>query len=64
MARRISNGKIVEIDPMFDGHLEKRVKDMTPKEKLDWLWMQMVFKFQAKQVEFLPKRDKDKSANI
>ncbi|MEO8211419.1 MAG: hypothetical protein ABI840_12745 [bacterium] len=40
------NGK--EIDPMFDGHLEKPLSKMTPKEKLDYLWMQMMFKWQIR----------------
>jgi hypothetical protein len=35
----------VEIDPMFDGHLEKPLSKMTPKEKLDYLWLQMMFKW-------------------
>jgi len=40
------NGK--EIDPMFDGHPEKPLSKMTPKEKLDYLWLQMVFKWQIR----------------
>lgn len=40
------NGKI--IDPMFDGHLEKPLSKMTPKEKLHYIWIQMVFKWNLK----------------
>jgi len=40
------NGK--EIDHMFDGHPEKPLSKMTPKEKLDYLWLQMVFKWQIR----------------
>ncbi len=31
----IKNNK--KIDPDFDGHLEKKIKDMSPKEKLDYI---------------------------
>ena len=30
-----------KIDPLFDGHLEKRLKDMTPEEKLLYLSRQI-----------------------
>ncbi len=26
------------VDPQFDGHLDREWKDLTPDEKLDWLW--------------------------
>jgi hypothetical protein len=39
------NGKV---DPMFDGHLEKPLSKMTPKEKLHYIWIQMVFKWNLK----------------
>lgn len=35
-----------EVDPMFEGHLEKRIRDMTPKEKLIYLWDMMQFKYE------------------
>jgi len=41
--KKYKNGKL--IDPMFDGHLEKPLSKMTPKEKLDYLWLQMMFKW-------------------
>ncbi len=41
------NGKI--IDPMFDGHLEKPLSKMTAKEKLHYIWLQMVFKWKLKE---------------
>lgn len=31
----IKNNKL--INSKFDGHLEKRIKDMNPKEKLDYI---------------------------
>ena len=37
-----------EIDQMFDGHIEKPLSEMSPKEKLDYLWMQMMFKWQIR----------------
>lgn len=33
---------------MFDGHIEKPLSQMTPKEKLDYLWLQTVFKWKVK----------------
>ncbi len=49
MSRKINpvNGK--EIDPMFDGHLEKPLSKMTPGEKLEYIWMQMEFKWWAEK---------------
>ena len=32
------------IDKYFDGHLEKPLREMTPKEKLDYIWKQMYLK--------------------
>ena len=32
-------------DKMFDGHLEKELKDMTPKKKLLYLSMQIDLKY-------------------
>jgi hypothetical protein len=32
------------IDKDFDGHLEKPLKDMTTKEKLDYIWSQIELK--------------------
>lgn len=37
-----------EIDPMFDGHLEKPLSSMTPREKIDYLWLQMMFKWKIR----------------
>lgn len=34
--------KIIHRD--FDGHLEKELKDMTPKEKLDYIWQMIELK--------------------
>jgi hypothetical protein len=47
-----------EIDPMFDGHLEKPLSKMSPKEKLDYLWLQMMFKWQIRD-----RKKVDKSEN-
>ena len=35
-------------DPMFDGHLEKPLSKMTPREKLKYLWLQTEFKWKIK----------------
>ncbi|HMS35502.1 MAG TPA: hypothetical protein PKC91_15580 [Ignavibacteria bacterium] len=48
MSKKINPVNGVEIDPMFDGHLEKPLSKMTPKEKLDYLWMQTVFNWEVR----------------
>ena len=40
--------KIKKPDPMFDGHLERPLSKMTPKEKLEYLWLQMEFKYKIR----------------
>lgn len=30
-----------EVDPLFDGHLERGILDLTPTERLDWIWESM-----------------------
>jgi hypothetical protein len=40
------NGK--EIDPLFDGHLEKPLSKMSPREKIYYLWLQMEFKYRIR----------------
>lgn len=35
-------------DKMFDGHLERPVSKMTPKEKIDYLWSVMEFKYKIR----------------
>ncbi len=37
--------KIKKTDPLFDGHIENPLSGMTPKEKLQYLWLQMEFKY-------------------
>ena len=57
MSKKINpiNGK--EIDPIFDGHLEKPLSKMSPKEKLDYLWMQIMFKWQIRNRKMVPKKN-------
>lgn len=33
------SNKIEKIDPLFDGHLEKTILQMTPTERMDYLLM-------------------------
>jgi hypothetical protein len=47
-------------DPMFDGHLEKPVSKMTPKEKIHYIWLQMQFKHDIKNKEFKNKGTSNK----
>jgi hypothetical protein len=47
-----------EVDPMFDGHLEKPLSEMTVDEKLDWIWEGMQLLWAGKQA-----REKATSGN-
>lgn len=48
-----------EIDQMFDGHIEKPLSEMSPKEKLDYLWMQMMFKWQIRNRVIVSRKKKE-----
>ena len=48
MNKKINPVNGVEIDPMFDGHIDKPLLQMTPKEKLDYLWLQTVFNWKVR----------------
>jgi hypothetical protein len=49
------------IDPLFDGHPEKTLRQMTPKEKLNYLWLQMEFKFAVRNRQIKYYKDLNKS---
>ena len=59
MSKKINPVNGVEIDPMFDGHIEKPLSMMTPKEKLQYLWMQMEFKWKIRNRVFIEKKESD-----
>lgn len=53
-----NNKKSTETDPLFDGHLEKDVTKMSPKEKLLYLSLQIQFRhFIKTKVKKVPKKD-------
>lgn len=62
MQKKINPVTGKEIDPMFDGHLEKPLSKMTPKEKLEYLWMQMEFKWAVRSRKFTGKKSAGKEA--
>ena len=39
-------------DILFNGHLEKPVSKMTPEEKINYLWLQMEFKYHIGKRKF------------
>lgn len=49
--------KFKNIDPMFDGHLEKPLSKMNPKEKLQYLWLQMEFMYAIKNRKIILNKD-------
>lgn len=61
MSKKINPISGKEIDPMFDGHLEKPLSKMTPKEKIDYLWMQMMFKWQIRNRKLISKEKSSKN---
>jgi len=44
------------VDPMFDGHLEKPISKMTPREKIYYIWLCMKFKFDIKDRVIIKKK--------
>jgi hypothetical protein len=52
MSKKIINSNI---DPMFDGHLEKPLSKMTSREKLYYLWLQMEFKYSIRNGKIMKK---------
>lgn len=55
MNQKSSNEKVRKPDPMFDGHIEKPLSSMTPGEKLDYIWLQMMFRWKIRSRIKLPK---------
>jgi hypothetical protein len=51
------NGK--DIDPKFDGHPEKSFKEMTPREKIYYLWLQMEFRYAIRNRKIIPNKKKE-----
>lgn len=45
-------------DPMFDGHLEKPLGKMTPRQKIHYLWLQMEFMYKIRNRKKITKRNK------
>lgn len=46
-----------KIDPLFDGHIEKPLSRMTPREKLHYLWLQTEFRYIIKNRKIISKKD-------
>lgn len=42
------------VDPAFDGHLERPLLDLTPDERLDWIWETMQLVRQARRLSDAP----------
>lgn len=40
--------KLESISSLFNGHLEKPLSKMTPREKLDYLLLQMEFRYKIR----------------
>lgn len=57
MKKRIRRNKT---DTLFDGHLEKPISKMNAEEKINYLWLQMEFKYHIEKSKFykiVPKGD-------
>lgn len=48
-----------KIDPMFDGHHEKSILEMSPEERLDYLWTLIEFSEIVKNRKIISKKDSD-----
>ncbi|MEO8513990.1 MAG: hypothetical protein ABI543_10550 [Ignavibacteria bacterium] len=51
----MEKSKVIYIDPMFDGHPEKSILDMTPSERMDYLLMLIEFRKIAKSAIIVKK---------
>jgi hypothetical protein len=49
--------KLNFIDPMFDGHPEKPISKMTPREKIYYIWLCMKFKFDIRDRVVIKKKN-------
>lgn len=56
---RMKKDKEKKIDPMFDGHLEKPLSKMTPREKIYYLWLQMEFRYAIRNRKIIPNNETD-----
>jgi len=50
---KTKTNKIKRPDRMFDGHLERPISKMTPKEKIDYIWAQMEFKYKIRNKKII-----------
>jgi len=48
--------KRVKTDPMFDGHLEKPISKMTPRERIHYIWLCMKFKYDIRNRIIIKKK--------
>lgn len=42
------------VDPDFDGHLQRPLLELTPDERLDWIWETMQLVRQARRLADAP----------
>jgi hypothetical protein len=57
----MSKDIIKKPDPLFDGHLEKPFSEMTPRERIYYLWLQMEFHYAIKNRKLIPNKEKSKN---
>ena len=53
--------KVRKTDPMFDGHLEKPLSKMTPREKIYYLWLQMEFHYAIRNRKVISNKELKKN---
>jgi len=46
-----------KVDPNFDGHLEKPLSKMTPREKIYYLWLQMEFHYAIRNKKIISNKE-------
>jgi hypothetical protein len=49
MGKRINPVIKKEVHTDFDGHLEKPMKKMNPRERIYYIWLQMLFRYNVKK---------------
>lgn len=48
MPDRVAMPRREQVDPLFDGHPERSLAELTPDERVDWIWEAMLLVRQAR----------------
>jgi hypothetical protein len=52
----VKRKKQIKTDPLYDGHIEKPLSKMTPREKIHYIWLQMEFMYKIRNRKTIIKK--------